>query len=41
MFQINQAQINKDNIRKNRNQDYRDYKVGDKDMLNKHTTFKY
>ena len=39
--QQKQAQINKDNIRKNRNRVDQDYKVGDKVMLTKHTANKY
>ena len=34
-------QINKDNIRKNRNQVDHDYKVGDKFMINNNTAYKY
>ena len=39
--QKNQAQINKDNIHKNKNRVEYDYKVRDKFMLNKHTKYKY
>ena len=39
--QKNQTQINKDNIRKNRNQVDHDYKVGDKFTLNHHDIYKY
>ena len=34
-------QINKDTIRENRNQVYRDYNVVDKVMLNNHAAYKY
>ena len=39
--QKKQAQINKDNIRKNRHRIDHDYKVRDNVMLNKHTALKY
>ena len=39
--QQKQAQIIKDNIHKNRNQVYQDYKFKDKVMLTKHTAYKY
>ena len=37
LLQENQAQINKDNIRKNRNRVYRNYKFGDKIMISNHS----
>ena len=39
--QQKQAQINKDNIRKNINRVDHDYKVGDKVMLNNSAAYKY
>ena len=39
--QQNQAQINRDNIWKNKHRVEHDYKVGDNIMLNKHTVYKY
>ena len=39
--QKNQTQINKDNIRKNRNRVDHDYKVRDKVMITNHTAYKY
>ena len=41
ILQQKQAQINKDNIRENRNQIYHEYKVGDKFMLTKHNAYKH
>ena len=41
VFQQNQTQINKENIRKNINRAYHNYKVRDKFMLNNHATYKY
>ena len=41
IFQKNQTQINKDNIRKNRKRVDHNYKVGDKVMLDNHATYKY
>ena len=39
--QQKQAQISKDNIRKNRHRVYHDYIVGDNFMFNNHTAYKY
>ena len=35
------SQINKDNIRKNRNRVDQDYEIGDKVVLHKYTEYKY
>ena len=41
IFHQNKAQINKDNIHKNIKSDDRDYKVGDKFVLNNNAACKY
>ena len=41
IHQRKQTQINKDNIRKDRHIVDHDYKVGDNDMITKHTAYKY
>ena len=41
IYQKNQAQINKYNIRENRHRVYHDYKVGDNVMLTINTAYKY